>query len=94
MGLFCQRCVVNDLNGPLYILYKKTRAFTTYLNFDGNYGQPGTNSAHPAGPSAWRPPERVAMPMPQKVEPLHRPMPPCREGKNAANCSSKTDATG
>jgi hypothetical protein len=35
------RLFVNDLNGPLYILDKKTKAFTTYLNFNGNYGQPG-----------------------------------------------------
>jgi hypothetical protein len=35
------RLFVNDLNGPLYILDKKSRAFTTYLNFNGNYGQPG-----------------------------------------------------
>src|SRR5258707_4153491 len=35
------RLFVNDLNGPLYILDKKTKAFTTYLNFNGNYGQSG-----------------------------------------------------
>jgi hypothetical protein len=35
------RLFVNDLNGPLYILDKKTKAFSTYLNFNGNYGQPG-----------------------------------------------------
>ncbi len=35
------RLFVNDLNGPLYILDKKSKAFTTYLNFNGNYGQPG-----------------------------------------------------
>jgi hypothetical protein len=35
------RLFVNDLNGPLYILNKKSKTFTTYLNFNGNYGQPG-----------------------------------------------------
>jgi hypothetical protein len=29
------RFFVNDLNGPLYILDKSTRQFTTYLNFNG-----------------------------------------------------------
>jgi len=29
------RFFVNDLNGPLYILDKQTKAFTTYLNFNG-----------------------------------------------------------
>jgi hypothetical protein len=29
------RLFVNDLNGPLYILDKKTKAFTTYLNLNG-----------------------------------------------------------
>ena len=35
------RIFVNDLNGPLYILDKQTRKFTTYLNFNGRDGQPG-----------------------------------------------------
>ena len=35
------RLFVNDLNGPLYILDKKTRAFTTYLDFNGRDGRPG-----------------------------------------------------
>jgi hypothetical protein len=35
------RLFVNDLNGPLYILDRKSKAFTTYLNFNGNYEQPG-----------------------------------------------------
>ncbi len=35
------RLFVNDINGPLYILDKKTKTFTTYLNFNGNNGQPG-----------------------------------------------------
>ena len=30
-----RRFFVNDLNGPLYILDKQTRAFTTYLDFNG-----------------------------------------------------------
>jgi len=35
------RLFVNDLNGPLYILDKRTKSFTTYLNFNGSNGQPG-----------------------------------------------------
>jgi hypothetical protein len=35
------RFFVNDLNGPLYILDKKTRAFTTYLDFNGRDNRPG-----------------------------------------------------
>ncbi len=36
-----QRFFVNDLNGPLYILDKKTKSFTTYLDFNGAGGRPG-----------------------------------------------------
>ena len=36
-----RRFFVNDLNGPLYILDKRTRTFTTYLNFNGAAGRPG-----------------------------------------------------
>ena len=36
-----RRFFVNDLNGPLYILDKKTNAFTTYLDFNGAAGRPG-----------------------------------------------------
>ena len=36
-----RRFFVNDLNGPLYILDKKTRQFTTYLDFNGADGRPG-----------------------------------------------------
>ena len=36
-----RRFFVNDLNGPLYILDKHTRQFTTYLDFDGRSGRPG-----------------------------------------------------
>lgn len=36
-----RRFFVNDLNGPLYILDKKTKQFTTYLNFNGRAGRPG-----------------------------------------------------
>ena len=36
-----RRFFVNDLNGPLYILDKKTKAFTVYLNFNGLNGRPG-----------------------------------------------------
>lgn len=35
------RFFVNDLNGPLYILDKKTKQFTTYLDFNGRDGRPG-----------------------------------------------------
>jgi mono/diheme cytochrome c family protein/glucose/arabinose dehydrogenase len=36
-----KRFFVNDLNGPLYILDKTTRQFTTYLDFNGLAGRPG-----------------------------------------------------
>jgi mono/diheme cytochrome c family protein len=36
-----RRFFVNDLNGPLYILDKQTRQFTTYLDFNGLAGRPG-----------------------------------------------------
>ncbi|MCC7043884.1 MAG: PQQ-dependent sugar dehydrogenase [Acidobacteria bacterium] len=36
-----RRFFVNDLNGPLYIVDKQTRAFTTYLDFNGLSGRPG-----------------------------------------------------
>jgi hypothetical protein len=35
------RFFVNDLNGPLYILDKKTRGFKTYLDFNGRGDRPG-----------------------------------------------------
>src|SRR4030095_10434264 len=35
------RFFVNDLNGPLYILDKITRTFTTYLDFNGRGGRRG-----------------------------------------------------
>ncbi len=35
------RFFVNDLNGPLYILDKETKTFTSYLNFNGREGYPG-----------------------------------------------------
>jgi hypothetical protein len=35
------RFFVNDLNGPLYILDKATKRFTTYLDFNGRDGRPG-----------------------------------------------------
>lgn len=35
------RFFVNDLNGPLYILDKATRKFTTYLDFNGRDGRRG-----------------------------------------------------
>lgn len=36
-----RRFFVNDLNGPLYIIDKKTKAVTTYLDFNGLAGRPG-----------------------------------------------------
>jgi mono/diheme cytochrome c family protein len=36
-----RRFFVNDLNGPLYILDKQTKRFTTYLDFNGVAGRPG-----------------------------------------------------
>jgi mono/diheme cytochrome c family protein len=36
-----RRFFVNDLNGPLYILDKQTKKFTTYLDFNGLAGRPG-----------------------------------------------------
>jgi len=36
-----RRFFVNDLNGPLYLLDKQTRAFTKYLDFNGLAGGPG-----------------------------------------------------
>jgi mono/diheme cytochrome c family protein len=36
-----RRFFVNDLNGPLYILDKQTKQFTTYLDFNGLNGRPG-----------------------------------------------------
>lgn len=36
-----RRFFVNDLNGPLYILDKETKAFTSYLDFNGLDGRPG-----------------------------------------------------
>ncbi len=36
-----RRFFVNDLNGPLYILDKQTKKFTTYLDFNGRGGRPG-----------------------------------------------------
>ena len=40
-GVARDRVFVNDLNGPLYILDKKTAKFTTYLNFNGRDSLPG-----------------------------------------------------
>jgi mono/diheme cytochrome c family protein len=36
-----RRFFVNDLNGPLYILDRQTRQFTTYLDFNGLGNRPG-----------------------------------------------------
>ena len=36
-----RRLFVNDLNGPLYIVDKQTKTFTTYLDFNGAGGRPG-----------------------------------------------------
>jgi len=32
---------VNDLNGPLYIMNRESKAFTQYLNFNGTSSNPG-----------------------------------------------------
>jgi hypothetical protein len=40
-GVNRRRLFVNDLNGPLYILDRKSRSFTAYLNFNGSGGHPG-----------------------------------------------------
>jgi mono/diheme cytochrome c family protein len=36
-----RRFFVNDLNGPLYIVDKQTKTFTTYLDFNGAGSRPG-----------------------------------------------------
>jgi mono/diheme cytochrome c family protein/glucose/arabinose dehydrogenase len=36
-----RRFFVNDQNGPLYILDKQTKRFTTYIDFNGAAGRPG-----------------------------------------------------
>ncbi len=36
-----RRFFVNDLNGPLYILDKQKKTFTTYLDLNGAAGRPG-----------------------------------------------------
>ena len=36
-----RRFFVNDLNGPLYILDKRTKTFTKYLDFNGLGARPG-----------------------------------------------------
>jgi hypothetical protein len=38
------RFFVNDLNGPMYILDKTTKTFTSYLEFNGRNGLPGMYS--------------------------------------------------
>ena len=48
------RLFVTDMNGPIYILDKKTNALTTYLDFNGRDERPGssTGSCHDAGTAA------------------------------------------
>jgi len=36
-----RRYFINDLNGPLYILDKSSKTFTTYLDFNGRDRRPG-----------------------------------------------------
>jgi len=36
-----KRVFINDMNGPLYILDKESKKFTTYLDFNGRDGKPG-----------------------------------------------------
>jgi len=40
-GVARKRFFVNDLNGPLYILDKETKKFSTYLDFNGRAGHTG-----------------------------------------------------
>jgi Glucose / Sorbosone dehydrogenase len=40
-GAARKRFFVNDLNGPLYVLDKETRKFSTYLDFNGRAGHTG-----------------------------------------------------
>ena len=35
------RLFINDMNGPLYILNKRSLKFTTYLDFNGRDTRPG-----------------------------------------------------
>ena len=50
-----RRFFVNDLNGPLYILDKQTKTFTTYLDFNGppatagpvSRGSPSSGTSRP-----------------------------------------------
>ncbi len=44
-----KRIFVNDLNGLLYIFDKTTKAFATYLNFNGAHGNPGLFHRLPTG---------------------------------------------
>ena len=43
-----RRFFVTDLNGPLYILDKQTKAFTTYLDFNGLADVPACSSGSPS----------------------------------------------
>ncbi len=54
-----RRFFVNDLNGPLYILDKQTKAFTTYLDFNGpadgracSRNSPSRGTSRPASPTS------------------------------------------
>jgi len=47
------RFFVNDLNGPLYILDKATKQFTTYLDFNGRDGAAGMFPEFQFGPSGY-----------------------------------------
>jgi len=40
-GGSARRVFINDMNGPLYIVDKATKKFTTYLDFNGRDAKPG-----------------------------------------------------
>ena len=57
-----RRFFVNDLNGPLYILDKQSKQFTTYLDFNGVAGRSGLfqkltfeRNSRPASSASLRP---------------------------------------
>ncbi len=69
------RLFVTDMNGPLYILDKKTKKFTTYLDFDGREGQPGLFHRFFIDDRLRQRPERLLLRsrLPAQRQVLHRP---------------------
>ena len=45
------RLFVTDMNGPVYILDKKTKALTTYLDFNGRDERPGSSTSSSTKPA-------------------------------------------